>query len=156
MNYPKYGIASNHDFTIFKFISIGKNGVITKVIEFTKTNNGSVYNLGFGDRFDINTEKGFSIDDVAISNNGDRNKILATIANAIFVFTENYPERYVYFTGTTLVRTRLYRMVISNNIKELSSVFYIFGIVHDKLTGRDSAIDFDSDKNFIGFLIKRR
>jgi len=156
MNYPKYGLTSNNDFTVFKFISTGKNGIITKIIKFTKTNNEFVFNLGFGDKSILATDKDLVVDDIAISNNGDRNKILATIANAVFVFTKNYPERYVYFTGTTSVRTRLYRMVISNNFKELSSVFHIFGIVHDQKSNKNEAINFDHGKNFIGFLIKRK
>ncbi len=37
----------------------------------------------------------------AVSDNGDRNKIPATIVSAIDKYTDRYPERMIYFTGST-------------------------------------------------------
>lgn len=155
MNYQKYEISQNEDSTIFEFVSIGANGSIIKAIKFTKTNNQFIYNLGFGNKIQSSETNKFRIDDLAISNNGDRDVILATIANAVFVFTRKYPEMYVYFKGTSSSRTRLYRMVISNNFKELSAVFSIFGIITNSI-GKEIVVAFDVDIDFIGFLIKRK
>ena len=66
------------DFSVIEFINIGKNGAIPKRIAFTATELENVYNLAFGD-IDVNGE----IDDITISDNGDRNKILATVVNVV-------------------------------------------------------------------------
>lgn len=66
-----------------------------------------MFNLAFGD---IDTDGG--IDDYHVTDNGDRNKILATVANAVDEFTRRYPMRWVYFRGSTEERTRLYRMAV--------------------------------------------
>lgn len=152
MDYPKYSLENNFDSTLFEFSSIGRKGVIKKVIRFSQTNHSLVYNLGFGDK--LIEGDGIFIDDKAISDNGDRDKILATIANAIFVFTAYYPERYIYFTGVTPARMRLYRIAISNNLKELSLRFSIFGIVEDK-NSKETAVVFSASGHYKGFLIKK-
>ena len=65
------------DLSIFEFISSGKHGHIRKRILFQPTDMQGVYNLAFGD---LSPEG--EIDDQTISNNGDRDKILATIVRA--------------------------------------------------------------------------
>jgi hypothetical protein len=57
----------------FEFISEGHNGNILKRIEFMPTPWPNFYNLAFG-----NVNENGELDDLTISNNGDRNKILAT------------------------------------------------------------------------------
>ncbi len=47
------------------------------------------------------------------------------------MYTMAYPERWVYFEGSTAARTRLYRMAISLNFDELSSHLDIFGVLGD-------------------------
>jgi hypothetical protein len=43
----------------------------------------------------------------------------------------NYP-RYEYATGNNDVRTRLYRMGITNNLEELKRDFYVYGLRNDE------------------------
>ena len=69
-----------------------------------------------------------SIDDYAISNNGDSLKILATVASTVYAFTEKHPNAFIFATGSTAVRTRLYRMGISNNIEEIKADFNVYGL----------------------------
>jgi len=57
-----------NDFSVFDFISIGKNGAIPKRITFTTTELAYVYNLAFGD-----VDENGNLDDCRISDNGDRN-----------------------------------------------------------------------------------
>ena len=79
MNYEVYGgIKVTDDFSVFDFISTGKNGNILKRIAFTKTESDNVYNLVFGD-----VDNDGEINDYSVSNNGDRNKILATVVKTI-------------------------------------------------------------------------
>ena len=89
MKYELYGdIEITDDFNVFDFISNGKKGAIPKRVAFTKTEWNQVYNLAFGD-IDDNNE----IDDHSVSDNGDRNKILATIAYIVDVYTKRYPDQ---------------------------------------------------------------
>jgi hypothetical protein len=119
MRYEVYSdIKFNSDFSIIDFISVGNKGAIPKRIMFTQTEHLNVYNLAFGD-IDENGE----IDDFIISDNGDRNKILATIVTVVEDYTIKYPERLISFKGSTKERTRLYRMAIGINQEELSRNF---------------------------------
>ncbi|NLR82306.1 DUF6934 family protein [Chitinophaga eiseniae] len=122
--YKNISVSSNHSF--FEFFSIGPNGVILKRITFAPTENGNIVSLAFGD-IDINGK----MDDCIISNNGDRDKILATVCQAILLYLEKYPNRIVYFRGSTIERTRLYRILINNNIKEFELQYDIW-IEHQK------------------------
>lgn len=147
----KYEIYSDlliaNDLRIFEFVSIGKYGSIPKRIAFIPTELPEVYNLAFGD---INEND--EIDDYSISDNGDRNKILATIARVIELYTDRYPERYIYFCGSTKERTRLYRMAVSINQDELSEKFEIFAEV-DYST---EFLPFQKNMQISAFLIKRK
>lgn len=74
--------------------------------------NGIVYfNLGFGD---LNQKTG-KVDDLAVTNNLDREKILATIAATVLECTRHFPDIMIYAQGSTRVRTRLYQIGISAN-----------------------------------------
>jgi hypothetical protein len=80
------------DLSIFEFISSGKHGQIRKRILFQPTDIQGVYNLAFGD-----LSPDGEIDDQTISNNGDRDKILATIVRSVDLYTGRYPRRWVYY-----------------------------------------------------------
>jgi hypothetical protein len=55
------------------------------------------------------------LDDLVRNDNQDRNKILATIAVIVYEFTSIYPEKMVFFAGSTPERTRLYKIAITMN-----------------------------------------
>lgn len=146
MKYEAYSdIKFTPDFSVIDFISIGKKGAIPKRIVFTKTESRNVYNLAFGD-IDENDE----IDDFKISDNGDRNKILATIVTIVDDYTIKYPERMILFSGSTKERTRLYRMAIGINLEELSKTFDIFAYIQNEL------VPFTKDVEVNAFVIKRK
>ncbi|HVW59514.1 MAG TPA: hypothetical protein VHC48_05750 [Puia sp.] len=84
------------DYEVFEFLSVGKKGVIPKRIEFISTDLPNITNMAFGD-IDENGE----IDDYSISDNDDRNKILATIAYIVEIYLNMYPDKWVYFKGST-------------------------------------------------------
>lgn len=148
MKYEVYdNIREVRDLRTFEFVSIGKKGAILKRISFVSTALPYIYNLVFGnvDEFD-------KIDDISVSDNGDRNKILATLAKVIDQYTRKYPERLIYFRGSSKARTRLYRMAIALNLDELSETFEIYMEV-------DSAgefVPFRKDMEINAFLIKRK
>ncbi|MEJ0103974.1 MAG: hypothetical protein WDO19_16040 [Bacteroidota bacterium] len=74
---------------------------------------------------------------------------MATVADAVFDFTERYPERYIFFTGSSLERTRLYRIAITINYDELDEIFDIWGLVEN-----EGFEQFEKQRNYSGFLIK--
>jgi hypothetical protein len=78
----KYIYKTNSSFLDFEFESTGPKGVIKKVARFTEIII-NVYNFGFGDLHEVTGE----INDSIISNNGDADKVLITIASIIYDFT---------------------------------------------------------------------
>lgn len=69
-------------------------------------------------------------------------------------FTRLFPEKKVFFAGSTYERTRLYRMAITLNYIELVNDFEIYGVLMDRDTFVD--VPFQSGIDYFGFLIKRR
>ena len=124
----RYEYSSERLALFYEFISEGPKGRIRKIVEYTPTTIENVYNLAFGDYDD--TIGG--INDKIITNNGDSQKNLATVASTVYAFTGKYPEAGIYATGSTAARTRLYRMGLTNNLTEISKDFFVFGL-RDKL-----------------------
>ena len=103
MKLPKYQLKSSQELSSYEFISEGPKGLIIKRIQFTLINEENVYNLGCGDK-DSNGE----IDDLVISNNGDSEKVLATVIAAVYAFCDKHPDVWIFAAGSTNSRTRLY------------------------------------------------
>ena len=119
----KYQIKANSDQRIFDFVSIGPKGKFHKRVVFAKTSYDGVYSINLAD-FDHNS--GY-LDYYSISDNGDRDRILATVVSCLFAFFNEYPNTYVYATGSTPARTRLYRMMMSKYFALLEDDFNVFG-----------------------------
>jgi hypothetical protein len=145
----KYEIYTNvkiaDDFSIVEFTSEGKKGSIPKRIVFSATEWNRVYNLAFGD-----VDEHGEIDDSNVSDNGDRNKVLATVAKVVTDYSARYPERLIIFRGSTHHRTRLYRIAISLNLEGLSSLFNIYSYAGQEI------VPFAKDIEADAFLIKRK
>jgi len=140
-----YDLRIDEDYKKFYFISKGPKGSIVKGVQYSKTAAAGVYNLGFGDMNELN-----EIDDLVVTNNGDSQKVLVTVARTLFYFTNHYPDAFVYATGSTLARTRLYRIGITNNLLLIENDFHILGIKGDDV------ILFDKNGTYDGFLVKRK
>ena len=128
MNNPKYLYKSEESLKIYEFVSEGSKGTIRKMVEYSETGTENIYNLAFGDF----NEQNNAIDDFSITNNGDSIKVLATVASTVYAFTEKYPKAWIFATGSTAVRTRLYRMGITNNLVEIKEDFKVFGLTIDE------------------------
>ena len=124
MTKPKYLYKSEEEFKVYSFISEGVRGTIKKMVIFSYTGEQKIYNLGFGD-YDPETK---TINDEIITNNGDSLKVLATVASTVYAFSKKNPKAWILATGSTNVRTRLYRMGITNNITEINKDFVVFGL----------------------------
>jgi hypothetical protein len=144
MKLEKYELKSGEKLEVFEFTSTGPKGRITKIVQYTPTNYKDLYNLGFGDK-NLNTGE---LDDSIISNNGDSDKVLATVVSTLFAFFEQHKNAWVYATGSTKSRTRLYRMGITKYIHEIESEFEIYGELEDDWE------KFKKDTEYEGFIIK--
>lgn len=105
----------------------------------------TVFNLGFGDW--ENGNEGF--DDLAITDNGDMEKVLSTVIRIAIKFLSFNPGATIYITGSTTARTRLYRVIISNRYDVISKDFLVLGYLDGRLH------QFEKNVNYEAFLISK-
>ena len=146
MNIDKYALKASENYVSFEFISEGKNGRIQKKIIFTFVEDLNVWNLGFGD-VDIITGE---INDLVKSDNGDSEKILATVAQSAVIFTNYHPNSLIFAEGSTPIRTRLYRIGISQNFEEISETFLVWGLLENEWHL------FEKNTDYQAFLVKKK
>jgi hypothetical protein len=147
MNIEKYPVVIGSTSMVYEFISEGIKGRISKLVIYSETHLHNFYNLGFGDK-DANTGE---IDDSVVTNNGDSEKVLATVAATLYTFTDKFPDAMIFATGSTKARTRLYRIGISNNIEMIEPDFEVFGLAEGQ-----NWIPFEKKREFEAFLVKRK
>ncbi len=125
MNLERYNYFTN-DYRAYEFFSEGPKGSIRKLVVFTKIIDADppIYNLAFGDAHPVTG----NLDDEIISNNEDRDIILATVANTIAAFCDHYGNHYIYAEGSTASRTRLYQMGIAGLWDEINIDFEVYGL----------------------------
>jgi hypothetical protein len=147
MKYQTYEGTIAKDCSSFDFISIGRKGRIRKRIMFNHTEKGEFASLTLVDLRNDGT-----FDDTVVTDNGDRDKILATVAKAIRIYTDKYPDKWVVFRGNTDARTRLYRVAITLHFDELSKEFVICGAV---LNDNKPHL-FSVGVPYVAFLVKKK
>lgn len=123
MTLDRYELSAGNNLTTFEFLSEGRKGQIIKIIQFQEMNIKNIYNLAFGDK-NLNSGK---IDDKIVTDNGDSEKVLATVVSAIYAFADRYPDSWIYATGSSTSRTRLYRMGINKYYGIVIEDFEIMG-----------------------------
>ncbi len=147
MRYEKYQFRADEDLKIFEFWSVGRKGSIRKRVHFQSSGRVDVYNLAFGD---VNPQTD-EINDSVTTNNGDTEKVLATVAATVFAFLDKYPNVIVYATGSMPARTRLYQMGISKNFEEIREKFEIFGLLEDIIW-----VEYEKNIPYSAFYIKNK
>ena len=126
MKVDTYPLVGSPATATFRFVSQGPRGNIPKIIQFDLLNEGEptpVYNLAFGDGI-------VTINDLAVSDNDDANKVLATVAEAAEQFLIAHPDALVYAEGSTPARTRLYRIGLTRHLPIIRTQFLLFGILN--------------------------
>lgn len=148
MNLDHYDLNPRAGNFYYEFYSEGPKGRIRKLIQFHLVQDSPdvVYNLGFGDWVD---EMG-DVDDLAISNNNDRKKVLSTVAQAVLIFTRKHKNAFIVAKGSTPSRTRLYQMGIAEFYDDIEPLFYVSGRIGNQW------LPFEKGKNYDAFLIKRK
>jgi hypothetical protein len=161
MQIEKYQTETDNKRLSYSFLSIGEK-TIKKVVEYTKLpkywliENGlpidaDVYNLAFGDE---NIGEG-DFSDLITSNNGDTDKVLATVADTAFNFWEYYPNAFIFFEGShpegeEHLRNYLYRRKIERFLDEITHIADVYGRIENQLES------FTKGKNYNAFLIIRK
>jgi hypothetical protein len=131
----------------YEFFSEGPNGTIKKVVEYFRWEiDTDVFNLAFGDWDEDNGR----IDDLSMSNNAERDKVLATVAATVIDFMEDYPGAIILAKGSTPSRTRLYQMGIAKVLNEINQSFEIKGFINN------SWRLFQKGINYSAFLLKTK
>ena len=75
---------------------------------------------------------------------------MATVVDAVYTFLNNYPDVFVYATGSTKARTRLYRMGITRYYDQMQKDFYLYGQIGDDF------VEFEIGAEYDGFLAQRK
>lgn len=145
MKLDRYELKAGSSLKSFEFLSEGKNGKVVKIIQFQKMNLNNLFNIAFGDK-DFQTG---NLDDMAITDNGDADKVLATVVSAIYAFTYKYPDSWIYATGSTAAKTRFYRMGINKYFEIAIEDFEIMGEIENEWEY------FEVGKNYQAFAVKK-
>ena len=146
MKVEKYQLKSESSLTIFEFVGEGAKGLIRKRIEFQATNDSKLFNLAFGDK-NLLTEQ---IDDLVVSNNGDSQKVLATVVAAVYAFFDKHPNTFVYAKGSTKARTRLYRMGMTKFYEEMINDFHLYSQIGNEFYLFEQGVEYE------GFLAQKK
>ena len=146
MRNEQYDVEMTSLFTAFEFISEGKQGKICKLVRYTEYEKSGVFNLGFGDKIGDTDQ----FDDKSVTDNGDTEKVLATVASTVSKFLDKYPKAAIFATGSSLARTRLYRISISNALYEINKNFNVSGFINDNWEA------FEPNRNYSSFLITKK
>ena len=119
-----YDIVANDTNFTYESYSIGKKGIICKIVRFVRLRDTNYFRFGFAD-FDEQTGQ---LNDKVISNNGDTILILGTLGIIIDDFVNKFPDAWIYAKGNTNSRTRLYRIILSQNLQMIEQKYQLFGM----------------------------
>ncbi len=146
MKLDRYELKSDDQLTFFTFLSEGQKGKIEKVVQFSLIYQNNLYNLAFGDRDYLTGQ----IDDKIVTDNGDSEKVLATVVAAIYSFCDKVPDAFIYATGSTAARTRLYRMGINKYYDIVKEDFKIFGQTKSEWE------QYEKGKDYEAFVVQKK
>ena len=141
MTHPFYEFTTSSESLRFDFISEGSR-TIRKAVIYQKLPRPAAFNLVLVDVDEYN-----QLDDFSVSDNGDRDKVLATVIQTLFSFFEKHPHASVSFTGSTPARTRLYQAAIARELDRAHERLDIYGLVDDQPE------PFERNKAYAGFVI---
>lgn len=145
----KYNYSRVPEEYYYEFYSEGPKGKIKKVVRYSliQMSPHKVYNLGFGD-LDEDTQE---VNDRINTNNADRQKVLATVADTVMDFLNNHPKATIFAQGSTAARTRLYQINILTYWKEITEARCVIqGYVNEEWRPFEKGINFDA------FIIRKK
>ena len=83
------------------------------------------------------------------------NKVLETVAQIEKIFSDQYPKRKIFVTGSDVARTRQYQIKISLFYQLIADLFEIEGVVMEnfQIISREP---FRHRVNYNGFILTRK
>jgi hypothetical protein len=144
MDRPHYEIEYSLPLKVYLFVSEGKHGRVKKIVKFNLIQK-DLFNLGFGDW----KEDDHDFDDLVVTDNGDMEMVLSTVIKITGKFLYMNPGVSVYLTGSTASRTRLYRLIISNNYEIIRREYNVWGYWHG------GWCPFEKNVNYEAFLVSK-
>jgi hypothetical protein len=142
MNKPFYEFEILEEALRFEFTSVGRRRIL-KAVVYAQTNMPTLYSLSMGD-----VKPDQTLDFETISDNGDRDQILATVIQTLLAFFGAYPTALVAFTGSTPARTRLYQILLAREFDKASVLFNCWGLNETGDIKR-----FSKNRAYAGFII---
>ncbi len=149
MTEPPYPFLVSNNALDYSFESVSDSKIVNKAIAFQMfPGNPIFYNMALVDVDDTG-----KINDLAISNNQDMARVLATVLNALLTFFGKYPNKLVHFKGSDEegFRIRLYRIVIARELSKANELSEIYGQLS---TG--SYEYFQPNRPYIAFIFQLR
>jgi hypothetical protein len=150
MQLEKYDCQTTADGESFTFESVGPKGVIRKIVNYQplpwQIGPIQVVNLAFGD-WNFETR---NIDELVISNNRDRDKVLATVAFTALDYMAQNGRVAIHIKGITPAKTRLYQMGINAHRAEIEQLYIVYGQLEGEWC------PFESGYNYESFLILKK
>ncbi|WP_426292064.1 DUF6934 family protein [Dyadobacter endophyticus] len=120
-----YPFQSDDSRLYFEFLSVSPKKTIEKAVVFTLIDsNTNLFNLAL---VDILSDGSHS--DKTVSNNGDFEKIMATVAECVGVFFRVHPAARVHVQGSTPSRNRLYRIVFARELSKIKKNYELHGLI---------------------------
>ena len=141
MDRPFYDFQIGAEARTFFFISKGPRTIAKQVI-YAETTLPEFFNLALADVEEDGSQNFYSV-----RNNGDLERIMATVAQTLLVFFRTYPSAKVAFTGSTPARTRLYQIILAREIQAVATDFVLSGVKNNNLE------DFRPNRDYDGFVI---
>lgn len=142
MDKPVYPITEIEPL-LYRFDSIGIKGVIQKIVVYQPLERENEFNLALLDYV------GGRFSDSSISDNGDMEKVLATVVLTFDYFFALQPQASIVFSGSDAARTRLYKIAIGKYEPIATKKFYIYG-------GREGVYEpFEPNENYDSFIIQQ-
>lgn len=152
MTIDSYPLSSSPDRLTYYFNNVGEEVTYPSAIVYVPIydKHPNTYNLAFGvvSRTELGGRVWYTIDDTVVTDNQNRDTVLATVIKSIFKFWEMYPGRSVFITGSTPARTRMYRGIIGNYGHEMSEYAKFYGVAGQ------IKYPFQPNMNYEGFIIE--
>ena len=110
----------------YEFVSISAKKEVRKIVLLTETAVSKIYNLALLDLL----ENG-ELSDISETNNDDFKIVISTVIQIINNFLDQNHHCFVIFSGSDSRRHRLYRIIISRELTEISRKFVVLGVNND-------------------------
>ena len=147
---PYPAIRTSTDYQVYEFISDGKQRLRKRVRFELVDEVEQIYNLTLCTVLDNEDE-----DCDTASKNRDMEKVLETVGMIVFIYTNYYPDRKIYFRGSDKLRTRQYQLSMFSNLNTIVNYFIVEGLVmeEDEIKLREN---FKTGKNYDAFILTRK